>query len=188
VAAQQRSSVGVLLAVLLGVAAAFASGGPATPETPLKRSVPVRLTIESIGVDAPVAELGLNPDGTLEDPPLDDPNLVGWYALGASPGEAGPAVLTGHLDTRSGPSVFARLNELRPDDLVHVARADGSQPVFVVDRVEQVPKEDFPTDQVYGPSDRPELRLVTCAGDFDPASGHYSDSLVVYAVLAESGG
>ncbi len=172
--------------MVLGVAFALADGGigAAVPERALERSAPVRLTIEAIGVDAPLMELGLKPDGTLEDPPLEEGNLAGWYSLGASPGERGPAVITGHLDTRTGPSVFARLAELRPGDTVRVLRADGSRPVFVVERVEQVAKEDFPTERVYGPLDRPELRLITCGGTFDPATGHYSDNTVVYARLA----
>ncbi|KUP95324.1 class F sortase [Thermobifida cellulosilytica] len=188
-ARQYRSTgTGALLAVALGVAFALAHGGPGgtAPVEALERSAPVRLTIDAIGVDAPLTELGLNPDGTLEDPPLEEDHLAGWYALGASPGERGPAVITGHLDTRDGPAVFARLAELRRGDTVRVLRADGSRPVFVVERVEQVAKEDFPTERVYGPLDRPELRLVTCAGEFDEAADSYTAATVVYARMVES--
>ncbi|MEY9213204.1 class F sortase [Thermobifida halotolerans] len=184
----RSTGTGALVALALGVAFALTDGGVGgvDRDEALARSVPVHLTIEAIGVSAPLVELGLNPDGTLEDPPLDEDNLAGWYSLGVSPGEVGPAVITGHLDTRTGPSVFADLAELRRGDTVRVRRADGSQPVFVVERVERVAKEDFPTERVYGPVDRPELRLITCGGEFDRASGRYSANTVVYAHMVRT--
>ncbi|MGH3665652.1 MAG: class F sortase [Egibacteraceae bacterium] len=142
-------------------------------------SDPVRVRIKQIGVDADVIPLGLNPDRTLEVPT--DYAQTGWYRGGPEPGEPGPAVIAGHVDSRSGPAVFYRLRELRPGDRVEVVTTDGGRQQFTVRRVEQHPKDAFPTDAVYGRTRRPTLRLVTCGGTFDRASGHYRDNIVVFA-------
>lgn len=133
----------------------------------------------TIGVDTRLVRLGLNPDRSLQVP--QDYAHAGWYAGGVAPGQNGPAVLVGHLDSVDGPAVFHRLGELREGDPVQVRRADGSVGAFRVRRVDQVPKDAFPTAEVYGPVARPELRLITCGGTFDESSGHYRDNVVVFA-------
>lgn len=147
-----------------------------------QHAVPVRLRIPAIAVDAPVGRLGRLPDGTLDVP--HSWALVGWYAGGPRPGDAGPAVLLGHVDSFSGPAVFARLGELRPGDAVDVLGADGQTERFRVGSVRRFAKSRFPTDEVYLPTLRPELRLVTCGGAFNRASGHYVDNVIVFADLA----
>jgi sortase (surface protein transpeptidase) len=109
---------------------------------------------------------------------------AGWFAGGAAPGEVGPAVIAGHVDSRTGPAVFYRLRELRPGQVVLVERADGTRLRFVVDTARSFPKARFPTGAVFGPTPAAELRLVTCAGTFDRARGSYRDNLVVFARLA----
>lgn len=154
----------------------------AAPErTPVQGIDPERLRSAAIGVDAPVIDLGLNPDRTLEVPR--DFDVTGWWTGGARPGDPGPAVIAGHVDSRTGPAVFFRLGDLQPGDLVEVADAEGRVVSFVVERLEQHPKEAFPTDAVYGPTPQPTLRLVTCGGDFDRASGHYRDNVIVFAAI-----
>jgi sortase (surface protein transpeptidase) len=101
----------------------------------------------------------------------------------ATPGDRGVAVLVGHVDSaRDGPAVFYHLAELKPGDPVSVLRSDGRRARFVVAAVREYPKTNFPAGQVYADVDRPELRLITCGGDFDQAMGSYRDSIVVYAV------
>jgi LPXTG-site transpeptidase (sortase) family protein len=139
----------------------------------------VRIEIPAIGVDAPVVPLGLEPSGTLEAP--EGLAETGWWTDGPEPGEAGPAVVAGHVDSRAGPAVFYRLNELRPGDGVEVVREDGSSVAFVVERLEQHPKADFPTEAVYGDTEGSALRLITCGGAFDRSTGHYLDNVIVYA-------
>jgi hypothetical protein len=139
----------------------------------------VRLEIAAIGVRAPVIRLGLNRDGTLEVPARFDE--VGWWTGGARPGERGPAVIAGHVDSRTGPAVFFRLDRLRARDTIVVVRRDGSRARFVVQRIARYRKAAFPTARVYGPTRAPALRLITCSGAFDAASGHYVDNTVVYA-------
>jgi len=58
---------------------------------PLARSIPVSIRIPGIYVDAPVMEVGLNTDGSVQVPPLDDHNLTGWYQYGPTPGQRGAA-------------------------------------------------------------------------------------------------
>ncbi len=140
---------------------------------------PVRVQLPSIGVDAPVVPLGLDAAGALEAP--DGMAETGWWTGGPEPGEAGPAVVAGHVDSREGAAVFFRLGELRTGDTVTVVRADGSQVEFVVERLERHPKDEFPTDAVYGDTPGPTLRLITCGGDFDRSSGHYLDNVIAYA-------
>jgi hypothetical protein len=149
---------------------------------PLGRSEPVHLAIPAIGVDTALISLGLNADGTIAVPPLGRSAPAGWYRHLATPGEIGPAVLLGHVDSaRDGPAVFFRLSELRAGDQVSVRRADGSTAVFTVTRVDEHPKEAFPTEAVYGGLDRPGLRLVTCGGTYDKIRRQYRGNVVAYA-------
>ena len=151
----------------------------ATSSPPL----PDRVIIPGIGVDASLIPLGLNSDGTVEVPSLDDPLEAGWYHYGPAPGEIGPAVVLGHVDSRREAGVFYRLHDVRPGDTAEIGRTDGSRVAFIVTRVEQTPKTSFPTQSVYGDTPDPELRLITCGGSFDRARGSYRDNMIVFAVL-----
>jgi hypothetical protein len=164
--------------------ASYASAGP--PPRALPRSTPVRLAIPAIDAESSLMSLQLNPDRTVQVPPLSNPMQAGWYSLGPTPGEAGASVILGHVDGRREPGIFFRLNELRSGDRVLVARQDGTTAWFVVYRTEQAPKDDFPTKDVYAATARPELRLVTCGGSFDRESGNYRDNVIAFAVLAGS--
>ncbi|MCW2878983.1 MAG: peptidase sortase [Sphaerisporangium sp.] len=156
----------------------------AVPVTPLGKSVPTRVQIPRIGVDAPLKSVGVEKTGEIEVPPLSQPKLAGWYRLGPAPGEMGPAVILGHVNTRSGPAVFSRLRELKRGDKIMVVRADGSTARFTVDGAEQASKNRFPTKRVYGHVDSPSLRLITCGGVFNPRAHSYTDNIIVYATLS----
>jgi hypothetical protein len=147
--------------------------------TGVPRSVPLRLSIPAINVRTQLVRLGVNPDGTLQVPT--DFSVAGWYALGPSPGEPGAAVIVGHVDSTQGPAVFYRLGELAPGSLVHLTLADQAEVVFRVYAVREYPKTAFPTSLVYGATPGPELRLVTCGGQFDARTSHYLDNVVVFA-------
>jgi LPXTG-site transpeptidase (sortase) family protein len=139
-----------------------------------------RVTVPAIGVDATGLEaLGLLPDGSLAAPV--DFDRAGWFADGTVPGERGPAVVAGHVDSVDGPAVFYRLRELAPGDEVVVELSDGTAPTFRVDRVESAPKDDFPTAEVYGPTPDAQLRLITCGGEFDRSVRSYEDNTIVFA-------
>ena len=165
-------------------AAPATSGFDGFGPTPLGRSTPVRLAIPAIGVDTPLLELGLHPDGTIETPPVAGKAPAGWYRNLASPGEVGPAVVLGHVDSaRDGPAVFFRLRELRAGDQIAVTRADGRTAVFTVDRVAEYAKAAFPTGEVYGSLDHSGLRLVTCGGEFDRYRREYKGNVIAFASL-----
>jgi len=128
--------------------------------------------------------LGLASDGTLQVPSGDRYDNAAWYRHSPTPGSLGPAVMLGHVDSRShGASVFYRLGEVRPGARILVARADRTVATFEVDRVRRYPKRDFPTSTVYGDIDHAGLRLLTCGGAFDSSAGSYVDNVVVFASL-----
>jgi sortase (surface protein transpeptidase) len=165
------------------LAAGHRRGDPGT--APMPRSVPVSLRIPAIGVKARVIPLGLDADGGAAVPSLSTPFLTSWYDRGPAPGEAGPAVLLGHVDSAAvGPAVFYKLGDLVPGDLVYVTRRDHRTAVFRVTAVALYPEQDFPAKQVYGFTARPTLRLVTCGGDFDEQTHRYLDRTIAFAAYA----
>ncbi len=152
-------------------------------------SVPRELRIPAIGVTARVDEVALQPDGTIGVPqPGPDYDHSAWFSGSPTPGELGPSVIVGHVDSAAnGPSVFFRLGDLRPGNRIEVSRADGSTALFTVQAVRSYAKRDFPTQTVYGETSNPQLRLITCGGSFSPA-GHYENNTVVFADLTEHPG
>jgi sortase (surface protein transpeptidase) len=155
------------------------------PAAPVARSAatPTKVAIPAIGVDAGLEDLHRGAAGEL-DPPTgwDD---AGWFSDGIVPGEVGPAVIAGHVDSPTSAAVFFRLDELVAGDRIAVTMSDGSTRTFVVDRTERAAKKAFPTSDVYGTTPTPTLRLITCDGTFDTATGHYTDNLVVFADLVD---
>ncbi|MFJ7287793.1 class F sortase [Curtobacterium sp. NPDC098951] len=154
------------------------------PAAPAARSdaTPVRVTIPAIGVSSSLEDLHRGAAGEL-DPPKDW-DSAGWFSDGIVPGEVGPAVIAGHVDSPTAAAVFFRLDELVPGDAIHVAMSDGSTRTFTVERSERAAKSAFPTSDVYGTAPTPQLRLITCDGTFDTATGHYTDNLIVFAELS----
>jgi LPXTG-site transpeptidase (sortase) family protein len=151
------------------------------PARHVEKADPVRIVIPAIRVSAPVIMLGLNPDRTLQVPK----NFAetGWFANGPEPGERGGAVIAGHVDSKTGPAVFYRLRQLRRGDVIKIHLKDRSTVRFVVTSSMAVSKNRFPTKLVYSKGHYPELRLITCGGVFDRASGHYRDNYIVFAKL-----
>jgi len=141
---------------------------------------PVRLRIPTLQVASALERLGRQPDGTIAVPA--NPAVAGWYAEGPRPGQPGPAVILGHVDSASGPGVFFRVGQLSPGAAVYVDRADGTSIGFRVLNVSRVPKVSFPTDRVYSPTLQPSLQLVTCGGSFDYQARSYRDNVIVYTV------
>jgi sortase (surface protein transpeptidase) len=161
-------------------AAADAAAQFRSPRKVAAVPVPVRLRIPSIGVDAPLEQVGLDRAGSIAAPRRYQD--AAWYTGGPRPGQPGPAVLLGHVDSTSGPAVFYRLATLKPGAQVLVYRADKSIVRFLVSGRIQVAKSRFPAELVYAPTLAPALRLVTCGGSFDRNTGHYRDNVVVSAV------
>ncbi len=153
----------------------------------LAASTPTAVSIPAIGVDSSLLQLGLNPDRTVQVPPLGRDSQAGWYKYSPAPGQLGPSILLGHVDSAEyGPGVFFKLGALRPGDMVTVTRADHVAAVFRVDRVVSYPKNAFPTLEVYGNTDHAALRLITCGGKFDFTTRNYESNIVAYASLVSS--
>jgi sortase family protein len=151
----------------------------------LRRSTPVSVSIPAIGVHSKLLRLGLNSDGTIQVPPLPgSANLAAWYKYSATPGQIGTSVIEGHVDSYNGPAVFFRLGALHPGDIIEVTLADGVTANFRVTGVREYPKIKFPAKEIYGTADYAALRLITCGGSFDYATGHYLSSTVVFASLS----
>lgn len=150
---------------------------------PLSASSPMTIAIPAIGVNAPVKNLDLNSNGTVQVPPLDNHNLAGWYDRSVMPGSEGTSVILGHVDDYQGPSVFYNLKNLHKGDAIDVTRVDGRTAVFSVDGLQKASKINFPSNAVYGNVPYPALRLVTCGGPFNAKTGEYLDSIIVYAHL-----
>jgi hypothetical protein len=154
-------------------------GDPFGSTVPAPSGPPTRVRVPAIGLNSPLETLSLGRDGVLVPPRRFE--RAGWYAGGTAPGDVGPAVLAGHVDSKAGPAVFYRLRELTVGDRIEVVRG-GAVVRFTVTRTAWYPKNKFPTDQVYGPTPDRQLRLITCGGVFDRRLRSYKDNLVVYAV------
>lgn len=151
----------------------------------LGRSTPTKVRVPKIGAESSLVPLGLNKDQTIQVPPVNQPMQAGWYDGAPTPGEKGPAIVLGHVDGAGKPGIFYKLREVAVGDEIQVDRADGKTVRFVVHETEQVAKKDFPTERVYGDTERPELRLITCGGIFDKGARSYQDNIIVYATMVE---
>ena len=142
---------------------------------------PAIVSVPAINIHAKLQPLHLDTQGRLVAPEY---GIAGWYAAGPEPGEPGAAVIAGHVDSKVGPDTFYNLGQVELGERILVELTDGSKLVFRVVDIKQFPVENFPATTVYGDTRRPELRLITCAGDYDYSAGHYLDNLVVFADLA----
>ncbi len=147
---------------------------------PVLAPSPVALIIPAIGVRTALIRLRRTAAGALQVPATT--SVAGWYTGSPRPGELGAAVIAGHVDSTAGPGVFFRLRLVRPHDLILVRRADSSLAAFRVLAVHVYAKSRFPTSAVYGPAPVAELRIVTCGGTFDQATGHYLSNVIVFAI------
>lgn len=173
--------VGLLLLAfaLIGCSSPTPAATPTAPSASVEVAAPAAVQIPAVGARSTLIPLGLDADGRLIVPGTAE--QAAWWQDSPRPGQVGPAILTGHVDYGGQPGVFARLDELQVGDVVTVTLADGRALPFVVYRVQQIAKTAFPWAEVAGDTPGPELRLITCGGGFNRATGHYLDNIVVYA-------
>ena len=175
-------STPALRPVAAGVAALPAPTGPivAPPQSAAAQVArPVSLTIPLIGVKTNLITLGLAAGGAMQVPSTS--TVAGWFTGSPRPGAVGSSIIVGHVDSKSGPGIFFRLPELKNGDDVYIKRSDGTTAEFRVTEVQEYPKDQFPTETVFGPTPDAELRLITCGGTFDSVTGHYLSNIIVYA-------
>jgi len=170
----------------LGRGADRAAGrrGVEVVHAPLTRSTPIQLAVPSIGLTAPLLGLGLDGKGAPELPPFSQPRTAGWLRDSVTPGEAGTAVLVGHVDTRTGPAVLWSLSAVKPGARVEVTRLDGTTALFTVDELRTFPKAGFPSARVYGAGPDAQLRIITCGGGYDRVHQEYTGNVVLFAHLS----
>jgi len=156
------------------------AGGAQAAVAALPESQPLRIKIPKVSIDAPLMNVALDKQKTIETPPPQYKNLAAWYKGSVSPGADGTSVIVGHVDNASGPAVFYGLGALKKDARIEVARADGTTAIFTIYGIEVFSKKDFPAKRVYGDTARPELRVITCGGTYTKANG-YSGNVVVFA-------
>jgi hypothetical protein len=164
----------------------FGDGAPPREFPVLDPSPPIRIRIPSIEVRAPVHRVGVAADGSIAVPAIARHNEAGWYGGGPTPGQFGPAIIVGHADTRSGPSVFYEVRRLRKGAMIVVTRKDRRVAIFKVNSVERFGKDRLPVERVYGDYRRPGLRLITCGGRWLGAGTGYADNVIVFASLVDT--
>lgn len=194
---EQKSSTGMsmtnisigLVVILIGLAliVGMNSSGPSVSDAPapLAASTPTRVIVPSISAESTLVPTGLQSDGSLEVPPLSSPMQASWFDQSPTPGEVGPSVILGHINGNGRPGIFANLSKVVAGAQVLVDRGDGQRAVFQVSKVDTIPKSSFPTDAVYNDTPNPQLRLITCGGDYDRANHNYLANVIVYADLVD---
>jgi sortase (surface protein transpeptidase) len=153
--------------------------------TTVARSVPVHLSIPSLGISVRLSQLGLTASGAVQVPASF--SIPGWYDQGYAPGQVGSAAILGHVDSTSGPGVFYRIVDMKVGQRVQVSLSDGQRLTFAVIGLRQYSKNGFPNKLIYGPNAHSELNLVTCGGTFDAKTHHYLSNIVVFTTLVKVG-
>ena len=181
-------SIGLIVVlVLLALVVGANSSGPSGfgSPTPLASSTPTRVIVPSISAESSLVATGVKEDGSLAVPPVSQPMQASWFDQSPTPGEVGPSVVLGHVNGGGQPGIFANLKDVVAGAQVFIDRADGQRAVFEVSRVETIPKDSFPTDAVYNDTANPQLRLITCGGDYDRGARSYLSNVIVYADFVE---
>ncbi|KFZ83456.1 peptidase C60 [Amycolatopsis sp. MJM2582] len=150
---------------------------------PYNGTRPTNVKIPKIGAESSLVTVAVGKDGKMSVPSAKNPMQAAWYRLSPVPGDVGPSILLGHVDGNKQPGIFYKLKDVNPGDEVLVERSDGKNLKFVVEKKDQVPKDQFPEEAVYGNTDKPQLRLITCGGVFDKEEHSYKDNIIVYANL-----
>lgn len=145
--------------------------------------LPKTLAIDQLDVKTNVEQVGLDKEGAMATPKNEQ--QVGWYKFGPRPGDVGNAVIDGHTDTKTGPAVFNRLDELKKGDTIKIKDESGRTLVFRVKKLVEYGHLDAPLEKIFGASDQRNLNLITCIGVYDENEGTYDNRLVVFTELDE---
>lgn len=151
------------------------------PPTPTPIAAPARLQIPRLGLDTPIEAVGQTDQGQMDVP--QNPDQVGWYELGTTPGEPGNAVISGHRDDPVGPAVFWDLEQLAVGDKVLVVDVTGVTHTFTVIETARYAQDAAPLDKIFGFDLERDLNLITCDGAWNHKTQRYGERLVVYTRL-----
>ena len=155
---------------------------------PVQPSAGFRLVIDSLGVNAPVVRLGLDPRDVPQVP--NDGAKVAWYDFSAKPGTGGNAVLAGHVRWAGDPGVLAELDELQEGDIIRLRWRDGRELVYEVSDNLLIDASHPDALRVMAPTPVDTITLFTCAGTFvpdanNPLGGDFTERVIVQARLEE---
>jgi len=187
-AAFTKIGIGLVVVIaLVGLIVAGTSSSKSSQSDVLElgAATPTKVTVPSIDATSSLITLGKKPDGELEVPPLSNPMQASWFDGSPPPGSLGPAVILGHVNGSGKPGIFYKLKDVQAGQKIMVDRSDGQTAVFTIDHIDTVPKDAFPSNDVYGDTPDAQLRLITCGGIFDPAAESYEANVIVYAALTE---
>jgi len=148
------------------------SGAPAASQSDTRPAAatgkPVRLVIDGINLDRTLVPVGLDANRL----PIVPDHDIGWYTLGAQPGQGENVVLWGHVlrfrRTPNIPAPFARLKELKKGDVVALYDARGTTYRYVV--TEQVWATPDQVEYML-PRGREQVTMISCIGDKVVADG-----------------
>ncbi len=179
----------LLLVVLLTGGQFWLTAGQATPvalaQTANTDNTPVRLIVPRLKLDTAIQSVGKSETGEAGVPT--NSKDVAWYNVGPKPGEAGNAVISGHLDDKVGPAIFWHLRDLKVDDTITVVDKAGTQRTFKVLEVAAYPYTKAPLNQIFGFDLEHDLNLITCTGRWNNITHTYTQRLVVYTRLVGNG-
>lgn len=159
------------------------SAGPIIPIKPLSASAPLRMSYPAIKASSSLVGVGTDAQNHMQVPPVSQPQQAAWYNRAPTPGALGPSVVLGHVNGDGKQGVFSELSKAQRGQLIDIDRADGTTAIFTVYDVQTVPKDKFPTQDVYGNVPDAQIRLITCGGDLDRAAHNYLSNVIVYGVL-----
>lgn len=145
-----------------------------------EKTIPVRIKIPSIGVDASIKPVGLTKLKAMESPK--DPKDAAWFKLGTNPGEKGSSVIAGHRGWKTGPSIFDDLNKIEPGDKVYIEDEKENRLTFVVREMRVYDAHEI-VPEVWNKKDAAHLNLITCSGDWNELTRTSDKRLVVFTDL-----
>jgi hypothetical protein len=185
----------LLVLLLLAVVGLVGCGSGESPQPPAPSTAapeqqqprPIRVAVPGRNIDGPVLVdgLGVTKTGGFDNPPVSKPQTGSWYSLGPRPGEPGPAVILGHINGNGQSGLFKYLDTVKRNDRIKVYREDGSIVTFKVYLTKKVVKTKFPAEEIFTDTEGPELRLISCGGDYDPANRRYLDNIIAFARLLQ---
>jgi LPXTG-site transpeptidase (sortase) family protein len=191
--ARLRRPLTVLASVAVTTGVMLPTGAPASSPPTIQRVVatpvpipvfaPAKLEIPSIGLEAPIVPVGVEPDGTMAAPK--SAGDVGWWA-GRKPGE-GNVLLDGHHDWNGRLGSFYRLPELKEGDKIIVHGSDKKKVLtYKLVWIKNYDRNIDATDLLGNKSGKQIATLITCAGAFDVAAGTRRERAVARAELVSA--
>lgn len=139
---------------------------------------PRRILIPEIGAEGFVQQVGVDESGAIDVP--DNIHMAGWYNQSSNVGDLGLSIIAGHVRGYTTSGIFEQLTHLDPGQQFEVEMGDRSIKKFEIFKAKTVPVEDSLL-AMYERTEKSQLNLITCAGDFNSTSETYADRHIVYA-------